>query len=173
MSNPHPRQLLPGHTEEVTSVHLATGWFKSQVLLFNNEHASACRPGFSSARVAVGTAVQSSADFLHLCNWAFCLFLFLAQSGLKLAAIFLLPPIAGTTRHAPPHLALWSLGESYIPPNTCYSGSRTQMLAWKNLHPKVQWHKCAGSLVNHMATSLHISHRTLEAWLLHVRDKHF
>lgn len=99
--------------------------------------------------------------------------LFLAQSGLKLAAIFLLPPIAGTTRHAPPHLALWSLGESYIPQHTCYSGRRTRMLAWKNLQPKVQWHKCAGSLVNHMATSLHISHRTLEAWLLHMRDKHF
>lgn len=124
----------------VALVYLTTGWLK-----FNNKHASACRLRFSSAHAAVGAAVQSSADFLHRCNGLFVFFLLLAHSGLKLATIFPLPPIAGITRHAPSHLALWRLGESYMPQNTCYSGSRAQMLAYENLPPKVQLHKCAGS----------------------------
>lgn len=85
--------------------------------------------------------MQSSAAFLHMCSGF--LFLFfdtgsLAQSGLKQAAIFLLPPVAGTTRHAPSHLALWSPRESYIPRNTFFPGSRVQILAWENLPHKVQ-----------------------------------
>lgn len=63
---------------------------RASILLFNSEHASACRPSFSSARAAVGTAVQSRVHSLHMRNWAFCLFLFLAQSSLQLASIFLL-----------------------------------------------------------------------------------
>lgn len=67
MPNPHSRQLLPGHTEEVlevTSVHLATGWFKSKVQLFTNEQAMLGPALPVPCRAAVGAVMQSSAVFL-------------------------------------------------------------------------------------------------------------